>query len=426
MIEGETRASEGNVPPGHVGRFDEAAEAGSEGASGGFGTRLECPRCGHDVRGETLAWVDACPLEGRCGECGLDFAWRMLLGRRGQVPSWSVEGSGFWSRAIRRVPRQILMTVFRPDRVLREFGMEQRRRPGRLACCLLPILILLVLIPFTRSFLEGRSGGLGVGAALATAARFWDGGAVVVRGAAPPAAPGQVWSLQGTRSWFQLSTSRVVDMDPLDASTVANYRGPTGAIVPYVRADGVEIAIVAGNGDGSVPTFTQPAAEMPIQIVMLATTPDFTWREWLVALATIGAPIMAVPVVAAIAFLLLPIVRRRARVRSGHVVRLTLLGLMPAFVAGAALALLVLQFWPSVVYGSLVGTAVARGGNATVAVTFGVLIVFVVVWIPTLAWTWLAASRHLRLARPLPVTLSVSTVAALAVTSVWTIAQVTS
>ncbi len=42
---------------------------------------LYCPRCGYDVRGQIRAdWeTDAWPLQGRCSECGLEFAWGSVI-----------------------------------------------------------------------------------------------------------------------------------------------------------------------------------------------------------------------------------------------------------------------------------------------------------------------------------------------------------
>lgn len=50
-----------------------------------------CPRCGYDLRGETAKWQDACPLEGRCTECGLIFRWQFVLGRVHALPRWCLE-----------------------------------------------------------------------------------------------------------------------------------------------------------------------------------------------------------------------------------------------------------------------------------------------------------------------------------------------
>jgi hypothetical protein len=34
-----------------------------------------CPRCGYDLSGAAALWIDSCPLDGRCPECGLTFLW---------------------------------------------------------------------------------------------------------------------------------------------------------------------------------------------------------------------------------------------------------------------------------------------------------------------------------------------------------------
>ncbi|MCC6909728.1 MAG: hypothetical protein IT430_17465 [Phycisphaerales bacterium] len=36
---------------------------------------IECPRCGYDLRGAVQSWREACPLQGVCAECGLEFEW---------------------------------------------------------------------------------------------------------------------------------------------------------------------------------------------------------------------------------------------------------------------------------------------------------------------------------------------------------------
>ena len=38
-----------------------------------------CPRCGYDLSGVVESWKEACPLNGVCSECGLEFRWRELF-----------------------------------------------------------------------------------------------------------------------------------------------------------------------------------------------------------------------------------------------------------------------------------------------------------------------------------------------------------
>ncbi len=50
---------------------------------------LLCPRCDYDLRGAVSAWRDACPVEGRCAECGLEFEWRSIFVR--EEHPWLIE-----------------------------------------------------------------------------------------------------------------------------------------------------------------------------------------------------------------------------------------------------------------------------------------------------------------------------------------------
>jgi len=43
------------------------------------------------VSGAIATWTNECPLEGRCSECGLDFAWTDVLGPLRRVPKWFFE-----------------------------------------------------------------------------------------------------------------------------------------------------------------------------------------------------------------------------------------------------------------------------------------------------------------------------------------------
>lgn len=50
-----------------------------------------CPRCGYDQSGIVTSWRDSCPTEGRCAECGLEFAWTELFRPDLHAPDWSFE-----------------------------------------------------------------------------------------------------------------------------------------------------------------------------------------------------------------------------------------------------------------------------------------------------------------------------------------------
>jgi len=53
--------------------------------------KVECPRCGYDLRGVVSSWRDTSPLIGKCSECGLSLEWSELLSRDQAEPAWCVE-----------------------------------------------------------------------------------------------------------------------------------------------------------------------------------------------------------------------------------------------------------------------------------------------------------------------------------------------
>ncbi len=71
-----------------------------------------CPRCGYDLRGTAFAWVEACPLEGTCPDCGHAFAWSSVF-RRPRHPhliehQWTrpISFSLLCRRTLARFPRR--------------------------------------------------------------------------------------------------------------------------------------------------------------------------------------------------------------------------------------------------------------------------------------------------------------------------------
>jgi hypothetical protein len=86
-----------------------------------------CPRCNYDLRGTVAMWRDACPLNGTCTECGLEFEWAELLTDSYVVPPWCVESP----RGLRRFPRQMAATVLRAYRPWRFWSALRMSHPIR-------------------------------------------------------------------------------------------------------------------------------------------------------------------------------------------------------------------------------------------------------------------------------------------------------
>ncbi len=50
-----------------------------------------CPRCAYDLSAPIPTWTDACPLQGKCPECGLDFAWSRVIHADRYLLPWLIE-----------------------------------------------------------------------------------------------------------------------------------------------------------------------------------------------------------------------------------------------------------------------------------------------------------------------------------------------
>lgn len=105
--------------------------------------RVPCPRCGYDLQGATASWKESCPLAGRCGECGLGFAWRDLLTQGADAPRWCVEFA-----QPRRVPAAVAKTMavsLLPWRFWASIRMTHRINPRRLVV----YAVIMVLVCYT-------------------------------------------------------------------------------------------------------------------------------------------------------------------------------------------------------------------------------------------------------------------------------------
>jgi len=104
------------------------------------GAEIRCPRCGYDVRGECEGWTEACPIDGRCTECGLEFCWSDLFNRDRAPPKWSTEYVSRWG-----IPRAVIagsLRMLRPRRFWKALPMHRPVHSSRLAVHVLVIALL--------------------------------------------------------------------------------------------------------------------------------------------------------------------------------------------------------------------------------------------------------------------------------------------
>lgn len=119
-----------------------------------------CPRCGYDLSGVIASWEGACPLEGRCSECGVDFHWGDLLNERRRHLPWLYEHANRWWNF--SAAWKTTLTALTPWRFWRQTKVHHPIRLVRLALWLpvtiAPLLLLLAIALLIIGALTGYAG----------------------------------------------------------------------------------------------------------------------------------------------------------------------------------------------------------------------------------------------------------------------------
>ncbi len=118
-----------------------------------------CPRCGYDLSGHVASWERACPVRGRCSECGLSFAWSDLFSEILIGPRWSFEHTPDGSPIaghVRRMTASVLM-VLHPGRMWRALRLEHEVRIRRLLLLGLVQMVLLHAVLFLLAWGSPRA-----------------------------------------------------------------------------------------------------------------------------------------------------------------------------------------------------------------------------------------------------------------------------
>ena len=107
-------------------------------------TTILCPRCGYDLRGITQTWNEkgACPLTGKCSECGLDFDWQKAF-RESEHP-WLFEYH--WRRKPIKSLYRTVVASCNPFRFWKETDLYNEIK--------LAPLIILVVFPIIVIFVS--------------------------------------------------------------------------------------------------------------------------------------------------------------------------------------------------------------------------------------------------------------------------------
>ena len=264
-------------------------------------THVSCPRCGYDLAGEVVRWSGACPIEGCCSECGLIFLWGDLFCKR-MLPNWFIESSSGVLGGVRRFPGTFLRMIA-PMVLWKRVRIEECPSPMRFRAYL-GWVIGILLVAY-----------LGAGLVCGSRAAF------------------NAYDMVD-RSSSQLiwNSKRQKYVDTPTKESPIRVAGETfvfGLVDPFgvsKRVGGVAWELERVEAD------YQWGRDQTYPFWWLSLGPDQYYRGMRPNAPSRGLIFMwVVTVVIPSVFLVLPVTRKRAKVRAAHILRLFLLSLMAPF-----------------------------------------------------------------------------------------------
>ena len=354
-----------------------------------------CPRCGYDQRGIVATWSESCPVEGTCAECGLVFRWVEVLQPGRFEPQWCVE----YAPRRRALPRAVLSTYIRsfwPWRFFSRLQMSHRIRWRRLTAY---VILLHVLLLF---------GYVSEQTTVAVRVRWAVEQEIVQERQATAAQIQRLVQIQQSPEWGRMDPMQRLQYQRylqnmrayMNAPYAVNHsyvaaifeavvfpfsgtsRGTVsdgGGVWPYVSPDSLHGWLNARSGGFSSGTTEE----------RLYTMCGYTF--WM----AIAFPLLP------LGFICLPISRRRAKVRWGHIARVTAYGFIVPCTIVFALA-------------TCIGLAFAfptTGSNPFTGL--GLLVICGVAPAAVILWWAVAIKRYLRLPHGWAVAFLLAVIAAL-------------
>lgn len=309
-------------------------------------------------------WSESCPLDGTCTECGYQFQWRELLGPTLVLPRWCVESR----QPLRSWPRQFIATAFRswiPNllwRRLQAFHIIQRHR---LTAWLTTWMLVIVLVTLTCNGVLA----IAIYNEHSTMRFGWGPGTAV------KTTPNASFLECVLQSMFL----------PFKSTSMGGVAFPNGAFA------------------GTLPS---PRSLLQMQ-----------WRGPSVPLAP---ALLIVPACCALTFAALPVSRRRAKVRSIHILRAAIYGMALPFVPVCLLSLMCAfrileQTSSGTVLASNLAAAIDGGLSGIAALLPWLVSASMLIFIPITFAFWHACVRYyLRMQHAAAVALSVTIIGLLA------------
>lgn len=368
-----------------------------------------CPRCGFDLRAAMIGWHDACPVEGLCTECGLGFRWKELLDTRSLPSRWNVEYCGW-----RRWPWACVATVVAvllAWPLWTRLRMHMPWRPHRLAAFLGTLLLLAVILPWlgngamaVQFWWRHRSGqalavwsndpGLPARSEPVTASRGpnlptllvealllpWagkSGATVVVSGRELPCPAPRELALNAWGDWLEYSASGAAGQFAWSPGGYRQWLIASASMTPTAG----QVGPIPRGAGVFVPR--QPARGDRLDWLIFALYLSFETQR----LPALALQVILMPAI----FAVLPVTRRRCRVRWEHIARATIYSSVP-------LVLLAVCLGPISFYADRLELFDRPGWVASLhrALTGGLPF-----WLAL--WWWVAIRKYLRMPHALPI-----------------------
>lgn len=292
-----------------------------------------CPRCGYDLRGAIATWRETCPLQGTCAECGLAMRWAEVLVPEKFEPPWCVEFVQL-RRRFGWASANTFARSARPFRFWSTLKMSMPLRPWRLAVyvalLLMPVLASAVVVQvvaavrvryelqqeLTMQFSQMKQQAAGLKAMLD--------------------APGYSELTRG-RAAQQLAQFRIM----IAAPWVVNHSYAAAIAEAVLFPWRSQSSGTMGGWGGAVQGYPAPRDLHATLLGRYAqrTTP-LNRKDPAITLACVVVAIW-IATTMPLAFVLLPVSRRRARVRWSHLFRVAGYGMVIPSAAVAAMLLCV-------------------------------------------------------------------------------------
>lgn len=251
-------------------------------------TTATCPRCGYDLRGSVETWREACPMWGQCTECGVALWWAEVLRPDKFEPPWCIEFARRRDGLLRAAASTFLRS-WRPFRFWTNLTMAMPVRGRRLA-----LYAALLALPMLAAYV-----GMQAAAAL------------------------RVHALMQQQLLVQQSQARKIL-----GGTAAGQAAMPALNQPWWAAVLEAVAQpLASRSAGTVRTMfgTQPyVAPIRLHGVINDQLGQGTWAGGLEPVAftlAMGVVALWIQMILPLTFVLLPVSRRRAKVRWRHLGR---------------------------------------------------------------------------------------------------------